>query len=460
LFHWLYLDGTQCLLRQGLKKNRGNFRVASIFLGEPVILVLYHTIHLYKNLFEWGGKKKLVSALFIYLLGTVFFFLVLTATIFVGYSSTLFFVGLFYKRKPPQYFEDSFISLIVPAKNEEERIASLLSQLIELDYPKDKFEVIVSEDGSTDSTREVSSRWVNKFKDRMKLVFTDKSTGKPAALNRALSVSKGEIIGVIDADSSVDDKKLLQNVASAFSRPRVKAVQGETSVGNKNQGLLAKLTSFEHEVWNRFLLRGRANLNLFVPSLGNLTFVRRSILEEVGGWKESMLAEDVELSITMWIKGYKFEYCPDVKCKELTVSKVKGFITQRTRWYGGYFQSLAKHGDLLKKKLSPTSLDGEALLATPLVGLLGLTIFVLGIVSFLLGINTQQIIALTPYTLGAYTTFSSVATFAVFKFEGKRRAWTLLPIIYMYWGLEALVSSFALIKVLTKRKLTWIRTPK
>jgi cellulose synthase/poly-beta-1,6-N-acetylglucosamine synthase-like glycosyltransferase len=395
--------------------------------------------------------------MFSYLLSITFFGFVLTATILVAYSSVLFFAGLSFKTKYRKSNELPFISVIVPAKNEEKRIGCLLSQLAEQNYPKDKYEVIVSEDGSSDSTRSISSEWTLRFSDRIKLVYNEESTGKPAALNRALSICKGEIIGVIDADSSVESD-LLRNVSTAFA-PEVQAVQGESSVENRDQGLLAKLTCFEHEVWNRFLLRGRARLGLFVPSLGNLTFVRRGMLERVGGWNPNMLAEDVELSITIWAMGHKFEYHPEVKCKEITVSRTRSFFTQRMRWYGGYLQSLAKHGDLLRR-LSAKSLDGEILLATPLTGVIGLCVLALGIVAVVSGINTEQIIALTPYTLGAYTAFSSVATFAAFKFEEERNVWKLLPAIYLYWGLEALISLLALVKILSRQKLVWIRTQK
>jgi cellulose synthase/poly-beta-1,6-N-acetylglucosamine synthase-like glycosyltransferase len=408
-----------------------------------------------------------------YFFNLIFVGSVFIATVLVAYSGILFFAGFSFSKKrekernqsnynsqePKESKTFPFISIIVPAKNEERVLGNLLSQFATQDYPEDRYEVIVSEDGSTDSTREIASSWSSAHPNKFKLISSPESTGKPAALNRAFSISKGEIIGVIDADSSLEPD-LLKRVADSFSSTKgVYAIQGETSINNRNQSLLAKLTSFEHEVWNRFLLRGRAKLNLFIPCVGNLSFMRRAVLEKTHGWKTKALAEDVELSLEMWKQGYRLEYHPEVSCTQATVSKVKSFYTQRTRWYGGYIQSLLWHGDLLAKP-SLGSIDGEILLAGPLTGVFGILILAMGIFAIVAGINTSQVIAWAPYTIGAYTVFSSIATFSAFKFDGERHAWKLIPAIYIYWALESFISLSAFFRIITRRKLGWVRTEK
>src|SRR5579862_1619189 len=354
--------------------------------------------------------------MFSYAFSLLFSVLIVIATGLVAYSGLLFFAGFSFKGKLRRSTDLPSISILLAAKNEGNYVGQILSELVDQDYPAGKYEIIISEDGSTDNTRQIALEWAARFPEKIKLVLSEKSIGKPAALNRALALASGEIIGQIDADSSVE-KNLLRTVAGVFE-PDVYAIQGESTVKNKNQSLLAKLTSYEHDVWNRFSLKGRARLNLFVPCTGNLSFIRHSALNDVGGWDKNALAEDVELSLQMWLKGYKFEYHPDIKCKELTVSRLTSFYRQRLRWYGGYFQSLFRHGNLLRK-FSAQAIDGELLLAGPLSGVLGVTILSLGIIAVLAGINTIQIITLTPYTIAAYTLFSLVSTFAAVKFEGE-----------------------------------------
>lgn len=395
--------------------------------------------------------------MFSYAFSLLFYILILIATVLVAYSGMLFFAGFTFKGRLRKSAEMPRISILLAAKNEGNYIAQILSELINQDYPQDKFEIIVSEDGSTDSTKQIASDFATRYPGRIRLVSSTKSVGKPAALNRALQLASGEIIGQIDADSSVESN-LLSSVAQAFE-PDVYAIQGESSVRNKNQSLIAKLTSYEHDVWNRFSLKGRARLNLFVPCTGNLSFVRAPALQAVGGWDRNALAEDVELSLQMWLKGYKFEYHPEIKCKEMTVSRLGSFYKQRLRWYGGYFQSLFRHGNLLRK-FSVQAIDGELLLAGPLSGVLGLTILSLGLIAIFAGINTLQIISLTPYTIAAYTLFSLVSTLAALKYEGEKHSWRLMPAIYFYWFLGSVVSSVAFLKVIFRRKIAWARTEK
>ncbi|MHB1907354.1 MAG: glycosyltransferase family 2 protein [Nitrososphaerales archaeon] len=395
--------------------------------------------------------------MFSYVFSLVFTILILVATVFVAYSGLLFFAGLSYKSKLRKSTKTPKISVVVAAKNESKYLGNLLSGLVKQDYPEDKYEIIVAEDGSTDSTREIAKSWSLKYPSKIKLVCSNESIGKPAALNRALGLASGEIIGQVDADSSVGEG-LLRSVALAFEDDVV-AIQGQSSVENSNQNLLSKVTAYEQEVWNRYSIQGRARLNLFVPCLGNLSFVRRSVLDEVSGWDTSALAEDIELSLQMWLKGYKFEYRPEVKCDEVTVSKLSSFYRQRLRWYGGYLQSLIRHGNLLRK-VNAQAIDGEILLSGPLTGIMGLLVLVLGLTAFALGVNTIQLISWAPYTLGSYTIFSSVATIAAVRYEKARRPWKLIPAVYFYWFLESVVSVIALLKVLFKRKITWTRTEK
>lgn len=386
-----------------------------------------------------------------------YYLLVSIATILAAYGGVLFFAGRTFRSKPRSSHDLPFISLLIAAKNEEKYIDSVIEELSEQDYPEDRYEIIICEDGSHDSTRDIAKRWVGRYPRKIKLTSSEISIGKPSALNRGLVVSSGEIIGVIDADSSVE-KNLLRNVARIFE-PEVKAIQGEPSVKNKGNGLLTKLTTYEQEVWNRYLIRGRARLGLFVPCIGNLSFVRRSVLEEVGGWDRNALAEDIELALSIWLKGHRFEYHPEVKCKEMTVSKLKSFYSQRLRWYSGFLQSFIRHGNLLRK-LSAQAIDGEILLATPLLGVIGLAILAMGAISVAAGMNVTQVAAFAPFTIGAYTIFSSVASLAVVRIDGEKNAWKLIPAIYVYWGMESVISSIALLKVLTRRRIAWQRTEK
>jgi len=89
----------------------------------------------------------------------------------------------------------------VPTKDEEVVIARCLNSLLDLDYPKDKLEIIVVDGNSTDNTCKVCSDFQRNIPGRFKIINEKQSNGKPAALNLALTYTTGEIVGVFDADS-------------------------------------------------------------------------------------------------------------------------------------------------------------------------------------------------------------------------------------------------------------------
>ena len=92
-------------------------------------------------------------------------------------------------------------SIIVAARSEEHIIGRLLNRLKLLDYSKNLYEVIVVEDGSTDTTRQICEHYAEQNPQLIRFFHSEDSRGKPHALNRALAECTGEIVAVLDADS-------------------------------------------------------------------------------------------------------------------------------------------------------------------------------------------------------------------------------------------------------------------
>jgi cellulose synthase/poly-beta-1,6-N-acetylglucosamine synthase-like glycosyltransferase len=254
-------------------------------------------------------------------------------------------------------------SLIVPAKNEDQIIARCLRALLGLDYPREKMEIIVVEGHSERVKEHVSLSFAREFPSVVKVLREDMSTGKPKALNFALSHITGEVVGVFDADS-IPERNVLKRAAAKFQDPAVMAVQGRTSSLNQNDNMLTKMVAIERKSWLQSLVNGREKLGLFVPLTGSCQFVRRKVLEELGGWAEDSLAEDVELSLRLVEKNYTVKYAPDVCSREETPSRIGSLIQQRTRWYRGYMEEVLKYGRLLQN-LNSKTIDAEISLLGP-----------------------------------------------------------------------------------------------
>ncbi|MEM3443174.1 MAG: glycosyltransferase family 2 protein, partial [Candidatus Bathyarchaeia archaeon] len=138
-----------------------------------------------------------------------------------------------YEKKLPTF------SIIVPVKNEEQVIGRLLSALSKLNYPKDKMEIIVVEDGSNDKTLEICMKHAQEHKGSMKILHKPFSDGKPSALNYGIKHASGEIIGIFDADNVPDSNSLI-NVCKYFEDSMVAAVQGRTMSINSDENMLTK----------------------------------------------------------------------------------------------------------------------------------------------------------------------------------------------------------------------------
>ncbi|UCB60520.1 MAG: glycosyltransferase family 2 protein, partial [Candidatus Bathyarchaeota archaeon] len=165
------------------------------------------------------------------------------------------------KRKSPTF------TIIIPAKDEEKVLSRLLDSLLKVNYPPQKKEIIVVEDGSVDKTVGICERYSSQFPNQLKLLLKPESNGKPSALNYALKHATGEIIAVLDADS-VLEPDALSRLTKHFEDQSIAAVQGRACSINADENMLTRLVSYEETVRYETYIRGKAILKLFVPLTG------------------------------------------------------------------------------------------------------------------------------------------------------------------------------------------------
>ena len=112
------------------------------------------------------------------------------------------------------------VTVIVPVWNEEKTLGGTIESLLALDYPKDKLDILIVDDGSTDNTRQVANTYKTHPEVR---VFSKTNGGKHTAVNLGISKARGEFIGCLDADSYVD-KNALSRIIRCFEDSQVMAV--------------------------------------------------------------------------------------------------------------------------------------------------------------------------------------------------------------------------------------------
>jgi len=228
-------------------------------------------------------------------------------------------------------------SLIVPARHEETVLASTLERLMAVDHPDYEVLVVVGHDDP--GTHDVARRAAEPWPGRLRVVVDHNvAKNKPKALNTALPLCRGEVVGVFDAEDEVDPR-LLRLVDAAFRRSGAQVVQGGVQLMNFSSNWYSLRNCLEYFFWFRSRLHLHA-LHRFIPLGGNTVFVLSDVLRSVGGWDPECLAEDCELGVRLSALGALVEvaYDPELVTREETPDTVKALFKQRTRWNQGFFQ--------------------------------------------------------------------------------------------------------------------------
>lgn len=239
------------------------------------------------------------------------------------------------------------VSILIPAHNEEKVIARTVLGMLALDYPAEKLEIIMINDNSSDRTGEI----LEKIKEtsqggKLKIITTDKTNGgkgKSNALNLGLKESSGEYIVVYDADNTPEKFALRYLVTAIHSSPKLGAVIGKFRTRNKNRNLLSRFINIETISFQWIAQAGRWQIFGLCTIPGTNFIIRRSILEDLGGWDTNAIAEDTELSFRIYKKGFRISFMPLAVTWEQEPEKLGVWMKQRTRWVKGNIYVLLKY---------------------------------------------------------------------------------------------------------------------
>lgn len=225
-----------------------------------------------------------------------------------------------------------FISIMIPAHDEESVIENTICNILAMDY--ENFEVIVIDDRSSDNTAAVIKDIESKY-DKVKALIREKDAfpGKSAVLNDAFKIAKGEAILVFDADATVDSD-FLSKLVPHLEPKDVGAVQARKVIRNKNVNLLTKCQNNEYTM-DAYLQVGRDSVKGAVELRGNGELIKRQAIEDIGGWNNYTLVDDLDMSTRLHIKGWDVRFCSDAIVYEEGICYLKPLYRQRRRWLEG-----------------------------------------------------------------------------------------------------------------------------
>lgn len=280
------------------------------------------------------------------------------------------------------------ITLLVPARNEEKSIIDSIGSLRNLDYPR--LEIIIINDGSTDSTLEELKRafqlrsakvlylpeistapvrgiYRSRLDDR--LLVLDKISGgcKADAINAGLNAATSPYVCVVDADSVLEKDSLLRIMAGVFSDPaRVIAVGGIVRIINGCDVSHGELTTVRlpHRAievlqvieYLRAFLIGReawAQFNSLPIISGAFGIFHKDLVREVKGFRPSAIGEDIVLVVRLHRhlrdhkRDYLINFIPDPTCWTEVPSDLRSLARQRARWHKGLLDTLWLNRDML-----------------------------------------------------------------------------------------------------------------
>jgi biofilm PGA synthesis N-glycosyltransferase PgaC len=230
------------------------------------------------------------------------------------------------------------VTVLMAAFNEEERIVETIEGCLAIDYHD--YEIVVVNDGSTDSTAEKVMPFVES--GQVRLINKKSNEGKAMALNDAIPLTNGEIILIIDADA-VPDAEILKVTVPHFSSPRVGAVTGNPRVLNR-RSFLSKMQAIEFASIVSLQRRGARVWGKLLTMSGVVGAFHRNALLDAGLFSPEMATEDIDLTWKLQLRFYDIRYEPRAIVWMRVPVSLGGLWRQRRRWAKGLAQVLRRHG--------------------------------------------------------------------------------------------------------------------
>ncbi|MFT8322535.1 MAG: poly-beta-1,6-N-acetyl-D-glucosamine synthase [Bacillus sp. (in: firmicutes)] len=371
------------------------------------------------------------------------------------------------ERKATDHLEQKeypFISLLIPAYNEEMTITDTIKKASSLNYPE--YEVIVINDGSKDQTIDYLKEELNHNK-KLRVVNIKENKGKANALKQGVLLAKGEFIATIDSDAILDKDALL-HIMPHFITPnngeRVGAVTGNPRIRNKGS-LLSKIQVVEFSSIVGLIKRTQRVLGKVMTVSGVFVVFRKKALLDVDFWDNDLITDDIGITWKLQRRFWDIRYEPKAICWMLVPETLKGIWKQRIRWNQGGIEVILRNWDILfdykQRRLIPVLIEQVFSFTW------AITWFISTIVFFY-----QWIVHHTFYSpilwIGNYLALIGllqiiVSLYIERKYEPNIFKYYLWAIWYplVYWQINAILVIFALpkgLKILSKNKkefATW-----
>jgi len=296
-----------------------------------------------------------------------------TYSLFIGvFILSRFVLAVFYSPPPDKGFLPT-ITIIIACKNEEDSIRKTIDCVYRSDYPEDRLEVIVVNDGSTDGTLK-EMKMAKQENPTLRVVNFEENKGKRAGMAIGAKMAKGEVLVYIDSDSFIQ-RDGLNKIVQGFVDVDVGAVCGHAHVTNAGKNFLTKMQEVRYFIAFRVIKAAESLFSNVTCCSGCFAAYRREyVMPILNAWlhqkflgTQATFGDDRSLTNFM-LKKYRVIYHSDAVCTTIVPEKYGIFFRQQLRWKKSWIREcfLASHFMWRKHPCAAFSFYGSVLF--PLVG--------------------------------------------------------------------------------------------
>lgn len=378
---------------------------------------------------------------------------------------------------PPEVTNWPKVTIQLPIYNERYVVERLVEACTRFDYPRELMEIQVLDD-STDETQQVARSCVERYQALgfpITYLHRDNRAGfKAGALAEGMKTATGEFIAIFDADF-IPPPDFLRRTLPYFLAPsrtipdpsQLACVQGRWTYLNSNYSALTEIQTILLD--GHFVIEhgARSRRGTFFNFNGTAGVWRRAAIEDAGGWEHDTLTEDTDLSYRAQMRGWKFQYLPEVECVSELPVEMNAFKTQQARWAKGLIQVGKKILPRVFRSELPWYIKAEAFfhltanISYPLMILLSTMLLPAMIVRFYQGWFQMLVIDL-PLFLASTCSISSFYLVAqrTLRPDRWKRTFLWLPFVMAVGIGLAPRNALAVLEALLGIQTEFARTPK
>lgn len=354
-------------------------------------------------------------------------------------------------------------SILCPLYREAEIVPHFIKALDEIDWPKDRLDVILLlEEDDHETVEKVQSINLPSYARIFVVPYSYPKT-KPKACNFGLVFAKGEFVVIYDAEDRPDPLQL-KKAFLAFKKGDEKlfCLQSKLNYYNPNHNLLTKLFTAEYSLWFDIILQGIQSIESTIPLGGTSNHFRTLDLRKLQGWDPFNVTEDCDLGVRIFKKGFKTAIIDSTTYEEAN-SSVPNWLRQRSRWIKGYFQTYFVH---MRQPLKFLKRQGLHMLLFQLITGIRMSFMLINPFLWLATISYFALRSLVGTAIEAlypgpvfYMAVTSLV-FGNFMYVynymigcAKRKHWSLVKYVFLiplYWLMASVASYIAIYQLIVK----------